>query len=662
MTVVEMVEFELEAADLGQLLTRQEGVSVRRSGGLGSNVRFALNGLSGNQVRFFVDGVPLELSGFGFAVADVSPALIDSITIYRGIVPTRLGADALGGAVELRTNSQVLDPQLELSYSAGSFGSHRFAASGALPVGDDGFFVRASGFFDRTDNDYFSEQDSDDPFTGAVEEQLPVRRFHDGFQAFGASFTTGWSDNLDFGSLTVTGFVNGLDKELQQDLVPFSAAAIGEAQRSTLSTGGALRFDVPFGERLRWFGAGGITRVESNFLDVSTCIYLWSTGECGPITREIPGELGAPSDSTQINLTYYLRTSIELSIVANHRLRVSAAPTFIEASGEERYEGRTRGGGNTVDADRNLLTAVLGLEYEAAWLAERLKTVVFGKWYGLTGRTGTDAIAREIDLSDDFAGAGALVRYRLLSSVDLEGSYEYAVRLPTQAEYFGTPGQVFENPSLQPERGHNANASLRLRPWTTNIGVFDGLLNGFLRDVDNLIRLEGLGELLQFNNVSAARSVGLEGTLGWSSLGDLFSLNGSMTYMDFRNLSTSGRDVIAEGDRIPNTPFLFGALTARLRFENILFNDDEVLLSLSARAMESFFVSFESLGRPDSKDRVEAQFESSLNLGYRFGPLDKRFAVALDVQNLTDNRLFDFFGIQRPGRAVFIRLNAEIFP
>ncbi|MEO0815481.1 MAG: TonB-dependent receptor plug domain-containing protein, partial [Myxococcota bacterium] len=74
-TRVDLRQFDLEATDLGQILNRQQGVAVQRSGGLGSAVRFTLNGLSGNQIRFFVDGVPVELAGLGASIADIAPAL-----------------------------------------------------------------------------------------------------------------------------------------------------------------------------------------------------------------------------------------------------------------------------------------------------------------------------------------------------------------------------------------------------------------------------------------------------------------------------------------------------------------------------------------------------------------------------------------------------------
>src|SRR5262245_36334997 len=59
-TVIELERERERAADLGEVLSRAHGLQVRRTGGLGSATRFSLNGLHDEQIRSFVDGIPLE--------------------------------------------------------------------------------------------------------------------------------------------------------------------------------------------------------------------------------------------------------------------------------------------------------------------------------------------------------------------------------------------------------------------------------------------------------------------------------------------------------------------------------------------------------------------------------------------------------------------------
>src|SRR4051812_27857477 len=106
-TVVNTERARRESADLGEVLARTRGVGLRRAGGLGSTARLSLGGFADDQVRIFLDGVPLDLTGFPFGIANVPVNLIERIEIYSGVLPVRFGADALGGGINLVTDQHV---------------------------------------------------------------------------------------------------------------------------------------------------------------------------------------------------------------------------------------------------------------------------------------------------------------------------------------------------------------------------------------------------------------------------------------------------------------------------------------------------------------------------------------------------------------------------
>ena len=95
--VIETKEVKLQSADLGEVMAKTEGISVQRAGGLGANIRFALNGLSGDKIRFFYNGIPLHFTPYAFGIANVPVNVIKQIEVYKGVVPIQFGADALGG-------------------------------------------------------------------------------------------------------------------------------------------------------------------------------------------------------------------------------------------------------------------------------------------------------------------------------------------------------------------------------------------------------------------------------------------------------------------------------------------------------------------------------------------------------------------------------------
>ena len=74
--VVELVRAKQESVDLAEVLARTPGISVQREGGLGSGMRFTLHGLSGNQIRFFLDGVPLDFTLYALGIEN-TPAVIE---------------------------------------------------------------------------------------------------------------------------------------------------------------------------------------------------------------------------------------------------------------------------------------------------------------------------------------------------------------------------------------------------------------------------------------------------------------------------------------------------------------------------------------------------------------------------------------------------------
>ncbi len=56
---------------LNDLVDRTAGVKVRREGGAGSDFDLTINGMSGNSIRYFIDGVPLETKGTGLTLDNI---------------------------------------------------------------------------------------------------------------------------------------------------------------------------------------------------------------------------------------------------------------------------------------------------------------------------------------------------------------------------------------------------------------------------------------------------------------------------------------------------------------------------------------------------------------------------------------------------------------
>ena len=113
---------------------RTSGVRIREEGGVGSDYDLSINGLSGNSIRYFLDGVPLDSKGSGITLANLPVNMIERVEIYKGVIPAAFGSDALGGAVNIVTDRRKRN-YTDFSVGGGSFHTARtdYSAQYLLP-------------------------------------------------------------------------------------------------------------------------------------------------------------------------------------------------------------------------------------------------------------------------------------------------------------------------------------------------------------------------------------------------------------------------------------------------------------------------------------------------------------------------------------------------
>src|SRR5262249_38716013 len=150
--------------------------------------RFSLNGLYDDQIRFFLDGVPLDLAGYPFGIVNVPVNLVERVEVYRGVVPIRFGADALGGAVHVVSDSSYRT-RLAASYQGGAFGTHSASVEGRVHDAASGVVAGGAAFVDVAKNDYRVDVQVADDRGRLTPATVP--RFHDGYRAYGGTVEAG---------------------------------------------------------------------------------------------------------------------------------------------------------------------------------------------------------------------------------------------------------------------------------------------------------------------------------------------------------------------------------------------------------------------------------------------------------------------------------------
>jgi vitamin B12 transporter len=635
-TVVQTEKAQTQSADLGEVMARTQGIQVRRSGGLGSGTRFSLNGLTDDQVRFFLDGIPLELSGHPLGLASVPVDLVERVEVYRGVVPVRFGADALGGAVNLVSEGGEPGAGGSLSYQGGSFDTHRLAAH-LHARAKFGGFVRAQAHLDAARNDYTVDVEVPDE-QGRL-SAAEVRRFHDAYRARGGSLELGVAERRWAELLSVRAFASGLGQELQHNVV--MTVPYGEANYAVNTAGVTARYRQPLVWGLELDVLGGYTASAVAFRDLSDCVYDWF-GQCVR-ERAVLGEIATPAtDQVVWDDAGVGRLLLSWRPSEVHALTLSVAPTTFSRTGEDfLHEGVGR---DPLTSRRDATQVVSGLEHQLDVLDGRLQNLAFAKHYHQGVRSEEPLPAgefRDLRRDTDRFGAGEGIRWALAPQAWLKASWEWATRLPTPEEVFGDAVLVLDNLELLPETSHNANVGFTLQTDSVRLDT-----DVFLRESRDLIVLLGNDRSFTYFNVYGSRSAGVEGAVGWTSPGQWVVIDLNGTWLSLRNTSQDGAFVDFRGDRIPNRPWL--TLNSALRV-----GPQRLTVDLYSRYVHEFFRGWESVGLLEFKQVVPAQLSHTVAITSVVDTEEARVSASVEVQNLTDAKLYDFFGVQRPGRAVF---------
>jgi hypothetical protein len=629
---------------------------VRRDGGLGSNTRFSLNGLYDEQVRFFLDGLPLDVAGYPLGVANVPVNLIERVEVYRGVVPVRFGADALGGAVNLVTD-QSYPSKLGASYQIGSYGTHRLTLDGRYHHAPSGFVASASGYYDYTKNNYMI--DVDIPDARGRPQPATVRRFHDAYRAYGATIEAGIIDKPWAKRLLLRGTLSGYDKELQHNVVmrvPYGEVTYGEDVY-----GASARYEVEPHKGVTVEAVASYALRTIDYVDKAEWVYNWR----GERVRERPvaGEIESrPRDQTVWQHTLFGRAVSSWTISPEHALRLSLTPAYTTRTGDERIQANPNAR-DPLTAQRDLFTLVTGLEYELNLFGERLANIVFIKDYYYSAQSEErlpGEVYRKRDSRTHSQGIGDSLRLRITPWMYAKASYELATRLPTPYEVFGNGVLIMANLDLEPEVSHNGNFGPRIELPRTPVGSFMLDVNGFVRSSKRLIVLLGSERFFSYQNVYSALGLGIETALNWSSPGRWISLDGMLTWQDQRNNSEAGTFADFDGDRIPNRPYLFGGWGARGRVPGLPNKADTLEPFYFGRYVHSFFRGWESQGLREFKQTVDSQITHSIGLSWILTRDWGRIATTAEIDNLTFARLFDNFGVQRPGRAFYLKVTGEL--
>lgn len=655
-SVIEMKEAKFKTTDLGEVLAQTQGINVRRTGGLGSRTNFSMNGLTGNQIRFFLEGIPLECHGYTFGIATVPVNLIDRVEVYKGVVPIEFGADALGGAVNLITPKIKSGFSGSFSAQAGSFGTYRTSLILSEYNQKTGFFIKGGGFYDTSKNNYKVDVDVPDD-VGKI-KKVTVPRFHDSYKGYGLQLTTGVKDRIWAKELSIEGFYTNYTKEIQHNQL-MVGIPYGEVMTYRKSAGAVLTYRNDFGEKFSLDIISGYNYRERLFTDVSDYVYNWYgeriPGSAGNVRGEI-SEANGPSDTYTWNNDTFSRLKASWKINNQYVLSFVSAPTYSKQTGDDRLIN----GYDPATAKRDLLTWVNGIDFKINAFNERLEDVVFAKNYlqkiNSEEKIPSNNTVIKEERSVNYFGFGNGFRFKFTEQFSTRLTYEYATRLPQTDELFGDGQFIQGNINLKPERSHNVNFELFLNSKTNyQTSSWQLQTNVFLRKIkDQILFVPSVDRSNIYQNVFAATSTGLEVSGSWTSKNDKLSFHANSTYQHFYNDSEEGIFAAYKGDRVPNQPYFFANGGVSYSFHNLIGKTDKLAFFLDARYVYEFFRSWESASV--NPFVIPSQQTFDFGTTYHNNLKGVKYAITAELQNLSDEKNYDFFGVQKPGRSFNIKL------
>ena len=641
--------------NLSEALAQAPGMKIRESGGVGSDMQLMMDGFTGKHIKIFIDGVPQEGVGSSFGLNNIPVNYAERIEVYKGVVPVGFGTDAIGGVINIITKKNRNKWFLDASYSYGSFNTHKSYVNFGQTF-RSGLTYEINVFQNYSDNNYYVDTPVKDFTTGAINKKKieHVKRFHDTYHNEAVIGKIGfvdkkWADRLMFG-FTYSHMYKDIQTGVRQEVV------FGGKYRKGYSIMPSLDY------RKRDFFVRGLDVIltanynknMTNNVDTSSYEYNWR-GEMRPL--RMPGEQSyqnTRSDNNNWNGT----------LTANYRIGKAHTFTFNHVINAFRRSNQSL---LNEDSEANAIPKetrknISGLSYRLM-PTEHWNLSVFGKYYNqfIAGPVATSSAQDDYIRTTNSVSAmgyGAAGTYFILKSLQAKLSYEKAYRLPTNEEMFGDEDLETGDISLRPENSDNVNLNLSYNETFGKHSVYveGGLIYRNTKDYiqRNISDLSGGKYGATYVNHGRVETKGYNisvryGFANWVSVGGNFT---QMNVRDNVKTVTSGtnQESLTYGARMPNLPYQFANSDVTFYWRNLWKKGNTLSVTYDNLYMHSFPLYSEAVGS-ESEFVVPTQFSHNLTLSY--GIQNGRYNISFECRNLTNEKLYDNFSLQKAGRAFY---------
>jgi len=608
-TVIPRKRLEAAGADAPSVLQEEAGLRVTRLGGLGAFSLLSVRGSTADQVRLYLDGIPLTSAEGGPVDLSTLPlGPLGSVHVYRGSAPVMYGSSAIGGTVDIRTR-RLGERRLELELGGGSFWSR--SARGFFGDGGETGSVALSFDYTGTEGNFGYPSDNGTAFDPSDDVRLERgnNRFNQvagllkarlepapGIRLTLLDLLT-WSDN----GLPGTGLFQTEEAQLQRLRNLLGARLEVLRMPVQLAVSGYVAFSrTRYDDPLSEIGLGGGSVVQESW---------------------VPG------------LDVALRAPLDLAEKGAWRL----TPIVTAAYRLERFEPR-----GEATRLRHIVSAAAEVDLHARPLKTHL--VASARYEGALGET--EEIGGGATLPPDFHGVSwrAAIVQQSIPDTRLALSVGRNLRLPSLYELYGDNGYVVGNPDLRPEDGLTVELSAaHFATWVGDDDMVKFEVAGFVTWTDDLIQfVQNAQNIARPENVDTALLAGVEAGVGLDVVQHLRA-RGSLTWLYTENQS---QIAARRGKRLPFRPewAVFGQLEG---YHDV---STDAVGELGLRVE----VDYTAGNVLDNANLVQVPERVLLGIGAHAEFWRRQLRLDVSVRNLLSETVQDLAGFPLPGVSAYV--------
>ncbi|RZF60085.1 TonB-dependent receptor [Sphingobacterium corticibacterium] len=689
--VIETKEASLRNLTTNELLDRAVGVRVRQNGGVGSQVEYNLNGMSGSAIGIFLDGIEVATYGSSFNLNNIPPAMIERIEVYKGVLPSHLTGDYVGGAINVVLKKDASRNNATVAVSYGSFNTFNSDISLTLRDKKTGLSFRGSGFYTYTDNDYemWGKFAKYTDRNGILTRNFRAKRFNDTYKSIGGRFEAGFTDvkwadqffigynisdtysEIPHGTTTAQPYV-GRFTEYQAHVF-----SLNYNKRNLFVDGLALNINAVRSRRSTYVQDTVTTQYnwDGNPVILHTD-YMIEAGD-PPIVMKYPfgaAQQGQPSITQVDREILNARSNLSYTIARGHRVSLNY-----------KLERTDRDDTNLLrPVNKDLLVVtqltknIVSANYEAQTLQNKLRTNLLVKYtanntkqtdpkptYNEDGSYELHSETKKT-FNDNF-GYGATISYSLLKDFFIITSFENSSIMPTEEQMYGNlENNILPNLSLTPEKNINYNIGFRWGSVDFGKHKVSFYGSGFWRNGYDKITRQTVDSIVTDNDmdIRATAFVNLEKIQSRGFEGEILyvfdnKLNAMLNFSKFnalykRKYDNEGRPDDRYNLQNPNEPFFTINANLQYRLNNIFQRNSILNVYYNAGYVGAYDIAW----YPSEGSLTPAQLSHDIGGSYRF-PSGKLVA-SLDAKNIFNAALYDNFGVQKPGRGIYFKMNYTI--